>query len=264
MQSTRNYVNFLDFNSDNLIFYMGADRQGKTTINVSYTTGDVAMVSPPCVTNWPRVTGDGNYGTMWGPTDPMKAKFTLDLADGDINGQHNPYFDTFTALMDKIDDKLLDFVHANQLKILGRKNLSRDEVKMLQIRTIKPKYDKQSGSLQGHSMQLSTQKYAWDGCGGKFAKDILVCDKDGHVVAGGNVAPGDIVSTTMYVNQVYTGVGGDKFGIHWAFEDVQVVCQRRCLAPRTEVSAFKSCDYEFAQPFEMPVDHTSQFVDMVA
>ena len=44
--------------------------------------------------------------------------------------------------MTLVDERLLDFVQQNQLKILGRKNLSREEVKMLQISTIRPKYDK--------------------------------------------------------------------------------------------------------------------------
>lgn len=31
--------------------------------------------------------------------------------------------------------------------------------------------------------------------------------------SSGTVAPGDVVAVTMFANQVYTGVGGDKFGI---------------------------------------------------
>eukprot|EP00965_Chrysotila_dentata_P150678 4977905-Pleurochrysis_carterae.AAC.1 len=64
---------------------------------------------------------------MFGPTEILKSKFTLDLTDAPINGDANPYFTDFAQMMDKIEDKLLDFVHNNQLKILGRKNLTREE-----------------------------------------------------------------------------------------------------------------------------------------
>ena len=37
-------------------------------------------------------------------------------------------------------------------------------------------------------------------------------------------------------------VGGDKFGIHWSFQDVSVVCQRANLEQKTEVSAFMDTD----------------------
>eukprot|EP00965_Chrysotila_dentata_P024039 796393-Pleurochrysis_carterae.AAC.1 len=67
--------------------------------------------------------------------------------------------------MDKIEDKLLDFVHNNQLKILGRKNLTREEVKMLQIKCVKPKYDKLSSQLVGHSCTMTTPKFTSDGMG---------------------------------------------------------------------------------------------------
>ena len=218
---------------------------------------EVAMVSPACVTNWPRVNGDGNFGTMWGPADIQKAKYTLDLTDAPVEGDENEPFSTFTGLLDAVDDRLLNFVQQNQLKILGRKNLSRDECKMLQIRSVRPKYDKVSGALIGHSVQMSASKFAWDGVGGKCPRVINVCDWNGFVMPNGVVQPGDVVASTMYANQVYTGVGGDKFGIHWSFEDVQVVCQRSRLATKTEVPCFATNTYEFAAAYVDPFQVTA-------
>ena len=123
-----------------------------------------------------------------------KAKYTLDLNDTPINEQPNEEFATFMAKMELINDRLLDFVTENQLKILGRKNLSRDESKMLQIRTVRTKYDKHSGVLNGHAINLSTPKFAWDGMGGKYARTITVCDHKGAAVPQGQVAPGDVVA----------------------------------------------------------------------
>lgn len=250
----KKYVNYQELNAEEINFALGTDRHGKPQINmyIGAEAAEVALVSPASVTNWPRVTGDGNFGTMWGPTDIQKAKFTVDLTDVAINGGSNEAFEQFSQLIAQVDDRLLDFVQANQLKILGRKNLSREEIKMLQIRTVRPKYDKVTGALAGHSVQLSATKFAWDGCGGKYARTINVCDHTGAVIPNGVVQPGDVVAVTMFANQVYTGVGGDKFGIHWSFEDVQVVCQRSSLAQKTSVPCFQANAYEFAMPYTEP------------
>lgn len=249
----KHFYKHMDFDAEQLHFALGQDRSGKTTVSVTYgpANGDVAMVSAPGVTLWPRCSGDGNFGTMWGPSDVTKAKYTLDLNDAAINGQANTEFAVFMAKLDLIDDKLLDFVTEHQLKILGRKNLSREEVKMLQIRTVRTKYDKVSGALNGHAINLSLSKYAWDGMGGKYARTVTVCDCNGKTVPNGQIAPGDVCAATIFANMVYTGVGGDKFGIHWGFEDIAVVCQRDALKEqKEEVSAFAEASWGFAKPYE--------------
>ena len=247
----RTYLSHDAFRAEDIRFALGVDRSGKSSVQLTHgpNCAEVAMLSPPAITMWPRVTGDGNFGTMWGPTDVTKAKYTLDLGDQDINGEANVHFETFMATLTAIDDKLLDFVFSNQLKLLGRKNLSRDEVKMLQIRSICPKYDKNTGNHTGNTLNLSTSKYAWDGIGGKYARKIAVCDCNGLVLPNGVVEPGDVIAVTMYANQVYTGVGGDKFGIHWGFEDVCVVCQRAKLEVKTHVPVFSGHHFAFAAPY---------------
>jgi hypothetical protein len=235
----KHFYAHMDFDAEQLHFALGQDRNGKTTVNVTYgpAHADVAMVSAPGVTLWPRCSGDGNFGTMWGPSDVTKAKYTLDLNDTDINGQTNVEFAVFMAKLDLIDDKLLDFVTEHQLKILGRKNLSREEVKMLQIRTVRTKMDKVTGALNGHAINLSISKYASDG-----------------------IAPGDVCAATMFANMVYTGVGGDKFGIHWGFDAVSVVCQRAALQEQAaEVSAFIGASYDFAKPYEQSSEALPQY-----
>ena len=69
------------------------------------------------------------------------------------------------------------------------------------------------------------------------------------------MCPGDVVAATIYGNQVYTGVGGDKFGIHWAFQDVSVICQRANLEAKTEVNAFMNQDWSYGRPY---VDQVSE------
>ena len=256
----KTFVPLNELNPDELKFNITTDRHGKPAIQMgSADYRDIAFVAPACVTHWPRCTGDGNFGTMWGPTDISKAKFSLDLTDATINGDGNTGFTLMADKVDAIDNKLLDFVYNNQLKILGRKNLSKDECKMLQIRTVRAKYDKVSGTLTGHSVQLSTPKFTWDGMGGKYGRVINICDHTGAVIPNGTVSPGDVVAATVHAAQVYTGVGGDKFGIQWSFEDVSVVCQRSKLEVKSQVSAFSGASYDFATNYE----DTSSFSDPI-
>lgn len=262
MRVARHYNPVADLDPDEIRFSLGTDRQNKPVISMVHgpTCMDVAIVTPACVTNWPRCTGDGNFGTMWGPTDVTKAKFSIDMTDAPINMESNDRFVAMSKKLEAIDDKLLDFVHNNQLKVLGRKNLSREEVKMLQIRTVRQKYDKLQGTLIGNQVQLTAQKYVYDGMGGKYAKAINICDMAGGVIPDGQVTPGDVVAATMFANQVYAGVGGDKFGIHWSFEDVQIICQRHRLETKTEVSVFTNESYNFAAQYVAPATE-AQFPD---
>ena len=251
MNFRKSFAPLYEINPDDLMFYIGTDRNGKPSITMSSQQRDVAFVSPACVTHWPRCTGDGNFGTMWGPSDISKAKYSLDLTDAKIGSEDNAGFKQMADTMSAIDDKLLDFVFQNQLKCLnGRKNLSREECKMLQIRSVRAKYDKNTGALAGHSVQLSTPKFTWDGMGGKYARSITICDHAGMVIENGTVSPGDVVAATVHAAQVYTGVGGDKFGIQWSFDDVSVICQRNKLDVRTEVSVFNMQKYDFSAPYE--------------
>lgn len=258
MYTRRNFLTLSNFDVNEVRTNLGVDRKGSPMINMGYgqELGTVAVVTPAAMTHWPRVSGEGNFGTMWGPTDPTKAKFSIDLSDTSFTSPEgaNPHFEGLAAVLTAIDDKVLSFVHANQLKILGRKQLSIDEVKMLQIRTVRPRYNKDSGSLIGNTINLSSPCYAWDGMGGKYKAHINVSNFKGDTIPKGVVAPGDVVAVTMFAKQVYTGVGGDKFGIHWAFEDVSVICQRSKLAGPTLQSAFASQTYDFAQEYEVPED----------
>jgi hypothetical protein len=243
----KNFVNWNSFDPNYLQFSLGSQQQnGKHHINmfVGPQSTEVAIVTPACVTNWPRVTGDGNFGTMWGPADVKQSKFTLDLTSQSIDTETNANFETFAKIIDAIDDHLLSFVHDNQWKVLKRNNLSRDEVRVLQIRSVKDRTDKCTGRVLYKNIMLSISKFAKS-----FERKINVCDHLGKVLINGTVAPGDVVAATMYANQVYTGVGGDKFGIQWGFQDVQVVCQRACLPQAQDVAVFGQAQYDYAHAY---------------
>ena len=255
MWPRRTYVPFTQLEVNEIRFTLN-DRGGKTVITMTMgaANAEVAMRSPSAVTMYPRVNGDGNFGTLYGPTDQSQTQYLLDLSSNDINGHNNMEYHTFRQTIDNIDDKLLDFVYQNQQRILGRRNLSKDEIKMLQIRSVRTKYDT-GGEVIGTSMQLKARKYVADGMGGKTTNVIAVADHCGQVVPNGQVRPGDVVAATMYANCIYTGVGGDKFGIQWAFEDVCVICQRQKLDVKTEVAAFKGLRHHCSAAY---VDYSNE------
>ena len=247
---TYTYVNWSDFEVGSVQFAVTQDRQNKNKIVPTYGGAhrDIAIVTPACVTNWPRINGDGNFGTMWGPAEVENAKYTLDLTDSAINEVPNEEFALFAKKMEELDEKFLDYMQSNQLRLLGRKNLSRDELKILQIRSIRTKYDKLTGAMVGYSMNLSVPRCSYDLRGSRTQRQIPICDSSNNIVEGGVVSPGDVVCALARISSAY--VIGDKFGLHWAFDTIKVVCQQSTLQPPTSVPAFGVQAYSFAAPYE--------------
>ena len=61
----KKFVNYQAVVAEDINFSLGTDRNSKPTIQMfmGAAAADVALISPACVTNWPRVNGDGNFGT---------------------------------------------------------------------------------------------------------------------------------------------------------------------------------------------------------
>lgn len=264
-QPPRTFCSLKDLDTKAVSFSLGVDRGGRPTICV---TGATAFVTCAGVTFWPRVS-ESNYGSAFGPDDVLKSKFQLDITNAPFwNGEENKDFQLLQQKLDELDDALLTFVHANQQRILGRRQLSRDEVKMLQVASVREKFDKSTGSPLGLSFQMSTPAYGWDGRGGRVQRSIPICDAAGQVVQDGVVRAGDVVAATAYLSTCYSGVAGDKFGLHWAFSDCQVLLQQSAsVENKTQVTEFvtQACSqYSFARPykpekqFELPTS-TEQF-----
>lgn len=210
-------------------------RNNKENLYISYGPlhKAICFVTPVCETRYPRVSGDGNLNTTFGPTDVKKAQFTLDLHDVDSEmiaidsaNKAYPMFSDMLQVLAALDNALLKFVYKHQAKLLGRKNLSLDEVKMLQIPSSKVKVDRWSGEMQAPTFSASAKKYYRDQVWNERERVIKLVDFKGQPLPeGATVMPGDLVQATVQVDNVYSGVGGDKFGIHWTFHDVCVVCQ---------------------------------------
>jgi hypothetical protein len=245
-------ANFIDLNQfDKNQLHVFAKIQGtRERICITYgpTMRSLAFVTPVAITNYPRLTGDGDYkpGSQYGPQDPKKARFGLDLNQWEEGtAPHEGAFeavDKYMRVIEAVDSALLDFMFGNQLKWLGRKNLSKEEVRMLQIPSIKSPIDKDSGAEKPHAVKLQSNKFYFDQVGNERERKINVCDHSGKIVPDGTAMPGDAVCCTSHLGSVYNGVGGDKFGISWQLEDVQIVCQAEHLKPRQYLPIFQSND----------------------
>ena len=221
----------------------------------------LAFVTPPAVTFYPRLDGDGDYreGSQFGPQTKDKARFTIDINGTGDSGDSVQQF--MYNVIDAIDDALLDYMFHNQLKFLGRKNLTKDEVKMLQIRSVKRTLNKDTGDLGAPFVNMTSRKYYYDQVGNYRERQITICDFNGDVIEGGVVKPDDVVSCTTHLANVYTGVGGDKFGIQWQLEEVAIICQAHNKRQKTRVEAFQSSEFDYAvvAPYEHPKPVESNF-----
>ena len=251
-----NVTNFLDpttFDASELRV-SSRNYNNRERINISYGPQykSIGFVTPPTKTQYPRLSGSGNYreGSMYGPTSIDKASFQIDLMNVPIdNDKPNERFSHFLQVIDSIDDALLDYVYNNQRKILNRNNLTREEVRMLQIRSVRQRRDPYTGQLGALVLNLSAKINYYDQVGNKRQRTIPLCDATGSVVEPGttDVYPGDIVSCTMQLLDVYTGVGGDKFGMQWQVNEVCIVAPA-ANQTHTNVQAFAAQNF-VAEPY---------------
>ena len=256
MPQNNNYMGVANFNKEQIhVNHRIQGNKEKIVVTYSEAMRSLAFVTPPATTFYPRLDGDGDFreGSQYGPQSKDKARFTIDLnvpLDGDDASVQNFFDNVITA----VDDAVLDFMYHNQMKFLGRKNLTKEEVKMLQIRSVKQNLDKDTGDLGAPFINLTCRKFYYDQVGNLRERTVTICDYNGDVVDNGVVKPEDVVSCTMHLANVYTGVGGDKFGCHWQLEEVAIICQAHNKRQRTKVPAFQTTEFEYAvvAPYEAP------------
>lgn len=216
-----------DFNSVKFSIY-----DNKNTGKKGVRMTGLQFLSPPAVTNYPKVGPDGNFGSTYGPENEKDTKYLLDLNSTPVaNGVPNANFTAFRAKLDALDDKLADFMHKNQTVLLGRNNLSLQEIKVLQNRSVKEKYDRDTGDFICYQVKLSTRKYNFVG----EARPVGIYDKDGAPTQD-LPGHGDVVSAAMQSGMVW--IMGDKFGISWNFSDVCILAARSQIERSSAQSAF--------------------------
>lgn len=206
------------------------EKTGKTFINLSYgpTKRALAFLTPPIVIDWPYLTGDGNYGTKYGPPDVDKAQYTCGITDKAPPGAQAPtrYFEAMRA----IDEALVAHVHANQKELLGSRDESLDFVRAKMNASIKPKYD--GDVLAYHRHNLATRKYDWKG----NERTLNIVDASRRELAT-RICHEDVCMVATQLDCVYTGLSG-MFGAKWNVVEVMLLAR----AKKSEPTAFGGTD----------------------
>ena len=190
----------------------------KPKLNVRLTYGParraIAFVTPPCVVDWPKLDGDGNFGSKYGPDSAEKASYTVGLSDKPVDGEQTmaKYFDALRA----IDSILVEFAYFNQKELLGTRDMSRDEVRGKLNPTVKPKYDEDV--LVCHRQNLSTRKYTWTG----EARTLRIVDCSRQPLSA-PVRHEDVCMLAVQLDTVYTGLVGSMYGCKWQVNEVMLL-----------------------------------------
>jgi len=250
--------NDVDFNS---VSFKSTMLNGKWRVDVEKP--QLRFISPAARTNWPKLGKDADIGTNYGPPpeERHKAKFQVDLTDiAAFDGENTVEFEAFAKQLDMVDDALLNFMCQNQQRFLKRTGLSKDNLAMLQNRSIKTKLD-EDGQPTHRSFVLRTNLMQFNPAGALVETPMSICNSRGQVV-NTEVHPGDIVAVLAYLRGVY--VLGDKFGLQWAFEAVSLIARAPPPPPATEFKAFEAQPaYPYAQEIisepTAPMDEGRQF-----
>lgn len=226
----------VDFASIRFAKGYGTNNKPKITI-----TSGLSFLSPALRTNWPCLGGDGNFGTKFGAEEQKDAKYVCDLTSMQISDRIENNFEQFAERLSQADEALLQFVYENQ-DLIGRQNLSKENVEVLQNKSIKTKRDEGGNSLY-RSFYVGAKLYQYNAAGSKVRFHLPICDCTGTVMSELEVTPGDIISVCAYAKSAYLMAG--KFGIQWCLEAVSVLAKGDTLPAPTHIVAFAKQAYPF-------------------
>jgi hypothetical protein len=184
--------------------------QEKPKVKITYGPARraIAFITPAFICDWPRLTGNGNYGTKFGPTELDKAQYTVGVTNRALDDETNQHLDMYFNALRAIDMKLVEFVHANQKELLHTRDLTRDEVKGKLSPTVKAKYEEDV--LVYTRQQLSARKFDYHG----QEKTLKIVDTD-HRDYVGDVHHEDVLMAAVQLECVFFLAGG-LYGCKWA------------------------------------------------
>jgi hypothetical protein len=238
----------VDFDSVKFAKGYGTNNKPKITL-----TSGLSFLTPALRTNWPFLGGDGNYGTKFGSDEQKDAKYVCDLTSMPISDQAENHFDRFAEKLAQADDALLQFMYENQ-ELIGRQNLSKENVEVLQNKSVKTKRD-EGGNPLYRSFYVGAKLYQYNASGSKARFHLPICDGTGTVMSELEVTPGDIISVCAHAKSAYLMAG--KFGIQWCLEAVSVLAKGDTLPAPKHIAAFAAQAYPFQTPMPPPKDSES-------
>lgn len=203
------------------------------------------IYTPPFVTCFPKLNVSSDGVTR--PEDLKRLSIELDLSmkgAGETQAQ-------FRAWMDAMDDRLAQFVHANQ-RLVGKAGLPMAAVKHMQKRQFRERVSTKTGKQYADSMSLRAK--AVNFCGTKTnrshtrntlpvvldgfegATRVVYCN-DGSDAADGCVQYNDMVSACIRSDGPYCNPG-QYFGLGWTLISLRNYGQPTQLEPPPPMTDF--------------------------
>jgi hypothetical protein len=199
----------------------------------------LTLETPPCVLEWPFLTGNGNMGTKYGPQEALKAQYTVCVTDKPVPAsmesaaQHQADMQRFFTVIAAIDEVVAQFAHTHQSELLGVHSLSTEVIKSMGNCAVKSKPYYLRSNRSYKCMNLGTRKFTWDGEG----RSLKVVDSAGRPLpADKPLRHKDVGIVALQLNYVYSGTGSAHFGVKWAITEA-VLLKRGPKACTTGTSA---------------------------
>ncbi len=190
----------------------------KKTIRALYGPDrlQLSFVVPPCVVHWPRLHGDGDYGTRFGPTELAKAKYTACATDEPLPSGPNEPMRLWFSIVGAIERKLSEFVHAHRAELLSSRDISLEQVKGKLCASVKAKAYKGNAYEQ---QNLEARKYGYDGS----EWPLRIVDAAASKPVDAPVEHRSICAFAVHLKSVYSGVAGSSYGCKWAIDEVCLI-----------------------------------------
>ena len=218
------YLNLSEFNAELIncdITFTKPQKPGdkaRTVVKLSYgpSRKALAFVTPACVVDWPRLEGDGNFGTKFGPTEIDKAAYTVGLTDKTLQSGENAPMKQYFEVLHAIDAKLIEFVHANQKELLNSRGLTLLEVGAKLSPAVKPRYE--DDVLIYNRQNLSTRKFGYLG----QERTLRIVDAARATVTI-PVGHEDVCLVASQLDMVFMGLMGSLYGCKYSVAEVMLL-----------------------------------------
>jgi hypothetical protein len=200
--------------------------KAKTSVRISYGPArrSIALVTPPCVVDWPMLHGDGDFGSKYGPPELDKAQYKVDVTDQGHAHEDREAIAKYFGVLRAIDDKLVAFVHLNQRELLGTRDLSEEGIRAKLNASAKDKYDTQD-VLQFTKQTLATRKFDWKG----RIVELHIVDAQREAYAK-PIEQGDVCIVAAQIDYVYF-IPQQGFGVKWGIVELMRLCAGTGGAP---------------------------------
>jgi hypothetical protein len=187
-------VNWRDILKENIKYNLKGTTITCSLLPAKGSTFTVRLCTPAFITRFPRLVVD--YPETDDPKEYKKLTFSVDLTmQGASTLQHE-----FKALLDFMDDSLLDFIVDNQ-HLLGEAGKSREKIEGMQNKLFRTRVSPKSGRQFDDSFQPRAKAFTKHGKNW-YKNSVAQFDIEGNPTHE-EIEPGQVVQTFIRYDGVY-------------------------------------------------------------